>query len=645
MNIGRNVLIWLVILVIGLVVLQSLFGNSITSNSSKIAISQFEDLVDQGQVTEVVIQGTTASGGSAAGRRFTAEIPPGGMELFLSKMDSSGITYEYSPPSGFAFGQLFAYLLPILLLVGFWVFMMRQMQGRGGGGMGFGKSKAKLLTQDMHRAMFTDVAGVEEAKADVEEIVDFLRDPQKFQRLGGKIPKGVLMVGPPGTGKTLLAKAIAGEANVPFFTISGSDFVEMFVGVGASRVRDMFEQARKNAPCIIFIDEIDAVGRARSTGMSGGHEEREQTLNQLLVEMDGFEANEGIILIAATNRADILDKALLRPGRFDRQVQVNLPDSIGREKILRIHTKGVPLGPDIDLVRIAKGTPTFSGADLANLVNEAALLAARANKRVVTQEDFENAKDKVTMGPERRSAVRTEEEIELVAYHEGGHALVGVHVPLRDKLNKVTIIPRGGAGGYAQFLPENDAAMLKRKEQWKAELAMAYGGRIAEEFIYGPEHVTAGAISDIQMATQQARVMVERLGFSERLGLRSFGADQSDGMFGGMTKNYSDDYAKIIDEEVETLLKTAEDTARQIISDNLDGLQRLKEALIEYETLSREEVEAILRGDELTRESRRVEPTRHAGDDGGAPAPAAPAPKAASGTSALPGIGGPATDG
>ena len=644
MNIGRNVLIWLVILVIGLVVLQSLFGNSITNNSSKIAISQFEELVDQGQVTEVVIQGTTASGGTAAGRRFTAEIPPGGMELFLTKLDSSGITYEYSPPSGFAFGQLFAYLLPILLLVGFWIFMMRQMQGRGGGGMGFGRSKAKLLTQDMHRATFSDVAGVEEAKADVEEIVDFLRDPQKFQRLGGKIPKGVLMVGPPGTGKTLLAKAIAGEANVPFFTISGSDFVEMFVGVGASRVRDMFEQARKNAPCIIFIDEIDAVGRSRSMGMSGGHEEREQTLNQLLVEMDGFEANEGIILIAATNRADILDKALLRPGRFDRQVQVNLPDAMGREKILRIHTKGVPLGPDIDLARIAKGTPTFSGADLANLVNEAALLAARSNKRVVTQEDFENAKDKVTMGPERRSAVRTEEEIELVAYHEGGHALVGVTVPLRDKLNKVTIIPRGGAGGYAQFLPENDAAMLKRKEQWKAELAMAYGGRIAEEFIYGSEHVTAGAISDIQMATQQARVMVERLGFSERLGLRAFGADQGDGMFSGMTKNYSDDYAKIIDEEVELLLKTAEDSARQIIGGNLDGLQRLKEALIEYETLSREEVEAVLRGEELTRESRRVEPTRWSGDDDDTPAPA-PAPKAASGTSALPGIGGPAADG
>ena len=644
MNIGRNVLIWLVILVIGLVVLQSLFGNSITNNSSKIAISQFEELVDQGQVTEVVIQGTTASGGTAAGRRFTAEIPPGGMELFLTKLDSSGITYEYSPPSGFAFGQLFAYLLPILLLVGFWIFMMRQMQGRGGGGMGFGRSKAKLLSQDMHRATFSDVAGVEEAKADVEEIVDFLRDPQKFQRLGGKIPKGVLMVGPPGTGKTLLAKAIAGEANVPFFTISGSDVVEMFVVVGASRVRDMFEQARKNAPCIIFIDEIDAVGRSRSMGMSGGHEEREQTLNQLLVEMDGFEANEGIILIAATNRADILDKALLRPGRFDRQVQVNLPDAMGREKILRIHTKGVPLGPDIDLARIAKGTPTFSGADLANLVNEAALLAARSNKRVVTQEDFENAKDKVTMGPERRSAVRTEEEIELVAYHEGGHALVGVNVPLRDKLNKVTIIPRGGAGGYAQFLPENDAAMLKRKEQWKAELAMAYGGRIAEEFIYGSEHVTAGAISDIQMATQQARVMVERLGFSERLGLRAFGADQGDGMFSGMTKNYSDDYAKIIDEEVELLLKTAEDSARQIIGGNLDGLQRLKEALIEYETLSREEVEAVLRGEELTRESRRVEPTRWSGDDDDTPAPA-PAPKAASGTSALPGIGGPAADG
>ncbi len=644
MNIGRNVLIWLVILVVGLVVLQGLFGNSLTSSSSKVAISQFEELVDQGQVREVVIEGSTATGTTAAGRRFAAEIPPGGMELFLSKLDDAGTTYEYSPPSGFAFGQLFAYLLPILLLVGFWFFMMRQMQGRGGGGMGFGRSKAKLLTQDMHRATFADVAGVEEAKADVEEIVDFLRDPQKFQRLGGKIPKGVLMVGPPGTGKTLLAKAIAGEANVPFFTISGSDFVEMFVGVGASRVRDMFEQARKNAPCIIFIDEIDAVGRARSMGMSGGHEEREQTLNQLLVEMDGFEANEGIILIAATNRADILDKALLRPGRFDRQVQVNLPDSIGREKILGIHSKNVPLGPDVDLARIAKGTPTFSGADLANLVNEAALLAARANKRVVTQEDFENAKDKVTMGPERRSAVRTEEEIELVAYHEGGHALVGVNVPLRDKLNKVTIIPRGGAGGYAQFLPENDAAMLKRKEQWKAELAMAYGGRIAEELIYGVDHVTAGAISDIQMATQQARVMVERLGFSERLGLRAFGPDQSEGMFGSMTKNYSDDYAKIIDEEVEQILKTAETTAREIISDNLEGLQRLKEALIEYETLSREEVEAVLRGETLERESRRVEPTRHAdSSEAETPAPK-PAPKPASGTSALPGIGGPAAD-
>ena len=464
--------------------------------------------------------------------------------------------------------------------------------------MGFGKSKAKLLNQDMTRVTFSDVAGVEEAKQDVEEIVEFLQDPQKFERLGAKIPKGVLMVGPPGTGKTLLAKAIAGEANVPFFSISGSDFVEMFVGVGASRVRDMFEQARKNAPCIIFIDEIDAVGRARSQGMSGGHEEREQTLNQMLVEMDGFEGNEGVIIIAATNRVDILDKALLRPGRFDRQVQVSLPDALGREKILKVHSKKVPLGPDVNLRRLAKGMPTFSGADLANVVNEAALLAARANKRVVTMTEFEDAKDKVSMGPERRSQMRTKEEIELVAYHEAGHAIVSFMVPNKDPLNKVTIIPRGQAGGYAQYLPEE--GVPQRLEHMKGRLVTAFGGRAAEELIYGQQGVTGGASGDIRQATHLARVMVEQLGFSEKLGPLFYGRSGFD-PFMGPTKEVSEEAAAVIEAETRALVEEGLNDARRLLTEHRDALERVKEALIEYETLTADEVKQLIDGEPIHR--------------------------------------------
>ena len=599
MNIGRNVLIWLVILVIGLVVLQSLFGNSMTSNSSKIAISQFEDLVDQGQVTEVVIQGTTASGGSAAGRRFTAEIPPGGMELFLSKMDSSGITYEYSPPSGFAFGQLFAYLLPILLLVGFWVFMMRQMQGRGGGGMGFGKSKAKLLTQDMHRAMFTDVAGVEEAKADVEEIVDFLRDPQKFQRLGGKIPKGVLMVGPPGTGKTLLAKAVAGEAGVPFFSISGSEFVEMFVGVGASRVRDLFEQAKKNAPCIVFIDEIDAVGRQRGAGLGGGNDEREQTLNQLLTEMDGFEGNTGIIIIAATNRPDVLDSALMRPGRFDRQVTVDRPDYAGRLQILGVHARSKTLSKDVDLDKVARRTPGYTGADLANLLNEAAILAARRQLTEVSNDEISDAIERIMVGPEKKDRVMSERRKRLVAYHEAGHALVGALMPDYDAVQKISIIPRGNAGGLTFFTPSEERmeSGLYSRTYLQNQMAVALGGRVAEEIVYGEDEVTTGASNDLQQVASVARQMVTRFGMSDKLGPVALGRAQG-GMFLGRDiaaeRDFSEDTAATIDSEVSDLVDVAYHRATKVLNDNRSVLDELAEMLVESETVDSQELQDLL---------------------------------------------------
>ena len=490
---------------------------------------------------------------------------------------------------------------PMLLLIGVWIFFMRQMQSGGGKAMGFGKSRARLLTEKHGRVTFNDVAGIDEAKEELQEVVEFLKHPQKFQQVGGRIPKGVLLVGPPGTGKTLLARAIAGEANVPFFTISGSDFVEMFVGVGASRVRDMFEQAKKHAPCIVFIDEIDAVGRHRGAGLGGGNDEREQTLNQLLVEMDGFEANEGVILIAATNRPDVLDPALLRPGRFDRQVVVPNPDVLGRERILQVHMKKVRVGPDVDARVIARGTPGFSGADLANIVNEAALLAARAGKRMVSMIDFEAAKDKVMMGAERRSMVMTEDEKKLTAFHEAGHALVGHFSPASDPIHKATIIPRGRALGMVMRLPEGDRISVSR-EKLEADIAVAMGGRVAEELIFGHDKVTAGASSDIEQATKIARHMVTHWGMSDKLGPIAYGENQQEVFLGHsvtQTKNVSEETAQLIDSEIRELVDTGYDKARNLITDNIDRLNDLANALLEHETLTGDEISAILRGEPM----------------------------------------------
>jgi cell division protease FtsH len=493
---------------------------------------------------------------------------------------------------------------PMLLLIAVWVFFMRQMQSGGGRAMGFGKSKAKLLTERQGRVTFDDVAGVDEAKDDLQEIVEFLRDPQKFQRLGGRIPRGALLVGPPGTGKTLLARAIAGEANVPFFTISGSDFVEMFVGVGASRVRDMFDQAKKNAPCIIFIDEIDAVGRHRGAGLGGGNDEREQTLNQLLVEMDGFESNEGVILVAATNRPDVLDPALLRPGRFDRQVVVPRPDVVGREKILKVHVRKVPLAPDVDLRVIARGTPGFSGADLANIVNEAALLAARRSKRIVTQNEFEDAKDKVMMGAERRSMAMTDEEKRLTAYHEGGHALIAMKVIGSDPVHKATIIPRGRALGMVMRLPERDQLSYTR-EKLKADICVAMGGRVAEELVFGYEKVTSGASMDIKMATQLARAMVTQFGMSDKLGPLAYGDNEEEVFLGHSvtrTQNLSDETQKLVDQEIHAIVESGYANARRITEENIEELHILAKGLLEYETLSGQELTDLLNGKPPTRE-------------------------------------------
>ncbi|MEM9421133.1 MAG: ATP-dependent zinc metalloprotease FtsH, partial [Pseudomonadota bacterium] len=508
--------------------------------------------------------------------------------------------------------SIFINLLPILLIVGLLFFVGRQMQAGSGRAMGFGKSKAKLLTERHGRVTFDDVAGIDEAKEELEEIVEYLRDPMKFQRLGGKIPKGALLVGPPGTGKTLLARAIAGEANVPFFTISGSDFVEMFVGVGASRVRDMFEQAKKNAPCIIFIDEIDAVGRSRGAGLGGGNDEREQTLNQLLVEMDGFESNEGIILIAATNRPDVLDPALLRPGRFDRQVVVPNPDLVGREKILAVHIKKVPLGPDVNVRTIARGTPGFSGADLANLVNEAALLAARRGKRMVTSREFEDAKDKILMGAERRSTVMTEKEKTLTAYHESGHAIVALNVPSTDPVHKATIIPRGRSLGMVMQLPERDRFSMS-KEEMTSRLAILMGGRIAEELKFGKDQVTSGASSDIEQATKLARAMVTQYGLSDELGPIAYAEEQGEVFLGqsiARSNSISPDTARKIEDEVRGIIHTANETARRILGDtNNDDWIKLSEGLLEYETLTGEEINRLLRGEEIVRDDGSSDPT------------------------------------
>jgi cell division protease FtsH len=594
----RNFALW-VIIVLLLLALFTVFQNpGQRSVSQDISFSQLLNDVDQGKVRDVVIQGPEIHGTYTDGRGFNTYAPND--PSLVQRLYSKQVTITARPLQDNVpwFVSLLVSWLPFIALIGVWIFLSRQMQGAGGKALGFGKSRAKLLTEAHGRVTFEDVAGVDEAKQDLQEIVEFLRDPGKFQRLGGRIPRGVLLVGPPGTGKTLIARAVAGEANVPFFTISGSDFVEMFVGVGASRVRDMFEQAKKNAPCIIFIDEIDAVGRHRGAGLGGGNDEREQTLNQLLVEMDGFEANEGIILIAATNRPDVLDPALLRPGRFDRQVVVPNPDIIGREQILKVHVRKVPLAPDVNLKTIARGTPGFSGADLANLVNEAALMAARRNKRMVTQQEFEDAKDKVMMGPERRSMVMTEEEKKLTAYHEAGHAIVGLNVPSHDPLHKVTIIPRGRALGLTMSLPERDRLSFSR-EWCISKLASWFGGREAEILKFGPDKVTNGASGDIQGATQFARAMVMQWGMSDKLGRVRYQGNEQEVFLGHsvtQTVNLSEETAQAIDSEIRSLIENAEKTARRILIEKNDDVETLAQALLEFETLTGEEVKDLLAG-------------------------------------------------
>ena len=602
-NFGRNLALWVIIALL-LVVLFNLFQpGTAHPPSTQVAYSDFISEVNGGRVRDVVIQGRTVSGALTDGRAFQTYTPED--PTLVQRLTDKGVRVIAKPEESDV-NPLLHYLLswfPMLLLIGVWVFFMRQMQSGGGRAMGFGKSRARLLTEKQGRVTFDDVAGIDEAKSELQEIVEFLKDPQKFQRLGGKIPKGVLLVGPPGTGKTLLARAIAGEANVPFFTISGSDFVEMFVGVGASRVRDMFEQGKKNAPCIIFIDEIDAVGRHRGAGLGGGNDEREQTLNQMLVEMDGFESNEGVILIAATNRPDVLDPALLRPGRFDRQVVVPNPDVNGREKILRVHMRKVPLASDVDPKTIARGTPGFSGADLANLVNEAALLAARLGKRVVAMHEFEFAKDKVMMGTERRSLVMSEAEKRMTAYHEAGHALCAMHEPECDPVHKATIIPRGRALGLVMSLPEGDR-YSKSKSKLLAELTMAMGGRAAEEVIFGADKVSNGAAGDIKMATDQARRMITEWGMSDKLGMIAYG-DNSQEVFLGhsvtQAKNVSEATAREIDGEIKSIIDHAYASARRLLGDNVEELHRVARGLLEYETLSGDEIRTVLRGEPIIR--------------------------------------------
>jgi cell division protease FtsH len=605
----RNLAIWGVIIAVMIGVYSMMQGGR-SAAPGEISYSQLLRRVDAGDIKSAILRGTVVEAKSADAKTYTA-VTPESQDDLLKRLEAKGADIQVKSAGGFTLLGFLLNSLPILLLIGVWIFFMRQMQGGARGAMGFGKSKARLLTENKNRVTFEDVAGVDEAKEDLSEIVDFLKDPAKFQRLGGKIPKGALLVGPPGTGKTLLARAIAGEAGVPFFTISGSDFVEMFVGVGASRVRDMFEQAKKNAPCIIFIDEIDAVGRHRGAGLGGGNDEREQTLNQLLVEMDGFEANEGIILIAATNRPDVLDPALLRPGRFDRQVVVPNPDVTGRDKILRVHMKNVPLAADVDVKTLARGTPGFSGADLANLVNEAALLAARKNRRMVTMHDFEHAKDKVMMGAERRSLAMSEEEKKLTAYHEGGHALVAMNVPCSDPVHKATIVPRGRALGMVMQLPEGDRYSLKYLEM-TSRLAVMMGGRVAEELIFGKDSVTAGASSDIKAATDLARNMVTRWGYSEELGAVAYGDNQDEVFLGhsvARTQNVSEETARKIDSEVRRLIDGGLTDARRILTEKIDDLHAVAKALLEFETLSGDEIQGVLKGVKPTRDEPEVRPT------------------------------------
>ncbi|HEX7799470.1 MAG TPA: ATP-dependent zinc metalloprotease FtsH [Asticcacaulis sp.] len=568
--------------------------------TTELAYSDLLNAVQAGQVKDITIHNDEARGALSGNKTFHAVIPLYDHKTLDDALVAKGVKTNYQTTRASILMSVLTTIVPVLLMVGLWFIIMRQMQGGGrGGAMGFGKSKARLLTEHKNRVTFADVAGVEEAKEELQEVVDFLKDPSKFQKLGGKIPKGALLVGPPGTGKTLLAHAVAGEAGVPFFSISGSDFVEMFVGVGASRVRDMFEQAKKNAPCIIFIDEIDAVGRHRGAGHGGGNDEREQTLNQLLVEMDGFEAQEGIIIIAATNRPDVLDSALLRPGRFDRQVTVPNPDLTGREAILRVHMKQVPLAVDVDVKVIARGTPGFSGADLANLVNEAALMAARKDRKLVTMRDFEDAKDKVMMGAERRSMAMSEDEKKLTAYHEGGHAIVALKAPQADPVHKATIIPRGRALGMVMQLPEGDR-YSQNKIQMESRLAILMGGRVAEELIFGKDAVTSGASSDIQQATKLAKAMVTRWGYSDELGLVNY--RDSEDEYGAYARDVSEETSRKIDAEIKALVQKGYDEAKRILTEYNDGLHRLARTLLELETLTGDEIAKVLNGEAIERD-------------------------------------------
>ena len=598
---AKNLILWVVIALVLMSVFNN-FGPRRTGNQN-VDYSRFISDVKVGKVQKVVIEGRNITGVMQTGERFKTYTPETDNRALIGDLLEHGVTIDARPPEQQSLlMQIFISWFPMLLLIGVWIFFMRQMQGGGGGrgALSFGKSRARLLGEDQVKVTFSDVAGVEEAKEEVAELVDFLRDPSKFQKLGGKIPRGVLMVGSPGTGKTLLARAIAGEAKVPFFTISGSDFVEMFVGVGASRVRDMFEQAKKHAPCIIFIDEIDAVGRHRGAGLGGGHDEREQTLNQLLVEMDGFDGNEGIIVIAATNRPDVLDPALLRPGRFDRQVVVPLPDIRGREQILKVHMRRVPLDGDVEPQIIARGTPGFSGADLANLVNEAALFAARANRRTVDMEHFEKAKDKIMMGAERRSMVMSDDEKKLTAYHEAGHAIVGLSVPSHDPVYKVTIIPRGRALGVTMFLPEEDRYSYS-KERLESQISSLFGGRIAEEMIFGADSVTTGASNDIQRATELARNMVTRWGLSPKLGPLTYSEEEGEVFLGHSVtqhKMVSEETANLIDVEVRAIIDRNYDRALSILNEKDDKLHLMADALIKYETIDTEQISDIMEGKE-----------------------------------------------
>ncbi len=624
-DMAKNLMVWLVIAI----VLMAMFNgfNTNTRTDGQMSYTEFVQQVKQGQISQVVFDNS----GNIVGKRTdgsTFKIPVPGQrdpklldDLINNNVETRGTELD----TGWSFADILISWFPMLLLIGVWIFFMRQMQGGGGkGAMSFGKSRARLMGEDQIKTTFADVAGCDEAKEEVSELVDYLKDPSRFQKLGGKIPKGVLMVGPPGTGKTLLAKAIAGEAKVPFFTISGSDFVEMFVGVGASRVRDMFEQAKKAAPCIIFIDEIDAVGRQRGAGLGGGHDEREQTLNQMLVEMDGFDGNEGIIIIAATNRPDVLDAALLRPGRFDRQVVVGLPDVRGREQILKVHMRKVPLADNVEASVIARGTPGFSGADLANLVNEAALFAARSNRRVVSMDEFEKAKDKIMMGAERRSMVMSDAEKEMTAYHEAGHAIVGCLVPEHDPVHKVTIIPRGRALGVTFFLPEADAISIS-KRKLESKISVAYGGRLAEELIYGVEAVSTGASQDIKYATSIARNMVTKWGFSDKLGPLLYAEEENEVFLGrsmGKAKQMSGETAALIDAEIKQIIDSNYERARQLIVDNMDILHAMKDALMLYETIDSKQIEDLMARREVRApehwepKDKKSDPT--AGSGGGA---------------------------